>query len=150
MRAPRALTLIHTAIRVPPRMEIFKAFQCWLRFQPLLSACKALVLDYLRYFHAGFSDLRSWYPKASELTLKGFSGTNILWRSRPRSITPLGCPPQRCAAEQPRQWNASPGRVPFLCSPTSLSHRRRNSKDARDVSMLVDPGVAHATLNRRV
>ena len=61
MRAPRALTLIDTAIRVPPRIEYFKAFQSWLRFQPLLSACKAHVLDYLRDFHAGFSDHRSWY-----------------------------------------------------------------------------------------
>jgi len=72
MRAPRALTLIHTAIRVPPRIEIFKAFQSWLRFQPLLSACKAHVLDYLRDFHVGLSDLRSWYLKASVLTLDGF------------------------------------------------------------------------------
>jgi len=26
MRAPRALTLIHTAIRVPSRIEVIKAF----------------------------------------------------------------------------------------------------------------------------
>ena len=70
MRAPRALTLIHTAIRVPPRIENFKEFQSWLRFppQPLFSACNAHVLDYLRDLHMGFSDLRSWYLKASVRT----------------------------------------------------------------------------------
>jgi len=72
MRAPRALTLIHTAIRVPPRIETFKAFQSWLRFRPLLSACTAYVLDYLRDLHASFSDLRSWYLQAAVLTLDGF------------------------------------------------------------------------------
>jgi len=72
MRAPRALTLIDTAIRVPPRIEYFKVFQSWLRFRPLLSACKAHVLDYLRDFHVGFSDLRSWYLKALVLTLEEF------------------------------------------------------------------------------
>jgi len=50
-------------------------------------------------------------------------GTNILWRIRPQSITPSGCPPQRCAAEQPCQEYASPGRFPFLYPPTSLSHQ---------------------------
>jgi len=68
MCAPRALTLIHTAVRVPPRIEMFKAFQSWLRFQPLFSACEAYVLDSLRDSHMGFSDPRSWYLKASVLS----------------------------------------------------------------------------------
>ena len=103
MRAPRALTLIHAAIRVPSRIEIFEAFQSWLRFPPLFSACKAHVLDYVRDFHVGFSDLRSWYLKTSVLTPYEFYGTNILWRFKPQSITPSGCPPQRCGAAQPCQ-----------------------------------------------
>ena len=68
MRAPRAFTLIHTVIRVPPHIEILKPFQSWLRFQPLFSACVAHVLDYLRDFHMGFYDFRPWYLKASVRT----------------------------------------------------------------------------------
>jgi len=69
---------------------------------------------------------------------KGFRTMSVKFRPRRATLTRRGCPPQRCAAEQLRQQNASPGLVPFLCSPTSLSHRRRNSKDARDVSLLVE------------
>jgi len=61
----------------------------------------------------------------------------ILWRVRPQSITPSGCPPQRCVAQQRCQENASPGRFPFLYPPTSLSQQRSDSPDARGVCAFV-------------